>query len=162
LEKAIHQIEQAIKRPKVDSSDDEAQRAISVLQELLGQAQGQLIQNEHEHKRGVSEASDHPRMTSPRDIHAEESLTLDDAENPLQLLARASDLQLSPTGMRRAPKSPVPLSEGPSFMQSTSQGEPGAKSFFVPTRADLDIGPEVDPIELGLVTFDESESLFSL
>jgi hypothetical protein len=33
---------------------------------------GQLIQNEHEHKRGVSEASDHPRMTSPRDIHAEE------------------------------------------------------------------------------------------
>jgi hypothetical protein len=33
LEKAIHQIEQAIKRPKVDSSDDEAQRAISVLQE---------------------------------------------------------------------------------------------------------------------------------
>ncbi|KAJ6153457.1 hypothetical protein N7497_007776 [Penicillium chrysogenum] len=161
LEKAIHQIEQAIKRPKVDSSDDEAQRAISVLQELLGQAQGQLIQNEHEHKRGVSEASDHPRMTSPRDIHAEESLTLDDAENPLQLLARASDLQLSPTGMRRAPKSPVPLSEGPSFMQSTSQGEPGAKSFFVPTRANLDIGPEVDPIELGLVTFDESESLFS-
>ncbi|KAF3024662.1 hypothetical protein E8E15_009727 [Penicillium rubens] len=162
LEKAIHQIEQAIKRPKVDSSDDEAQRAISVLQELLGQAQGQLIQNEHGHKRGVSEASDHPRMTSPRDIHAEESLTLDDAENPLQLLARASDLQLSPTGMRRAPKSPVPLSEGPSFMQSTSQGEPGAKSFFVPTRANLDIGPEVDPIELGLVTFDESESLFSL
>ncbi|CAP74201.1 Pc14g00600 [Penicillium rubens Wisconsin 54-1255] len=161
LEKAIHQIEQAIKRPKVDSSDDEAQRAISVLQELLGQAQGQLIQNEHGHKRGVSEASDHPRMTSPRDIHAEESLTLDDAENPLQLLARASDLQLSPTGMRRAPKSPVPLSEGPSFMQSTSQGEPGAKSFFVPTRANLDIGPEVDPIELGLVTFDESESLFS-
>ncbi|OQD67011.1 hypothetical protein PENPOL_c004G00101 [Penicillium polonicum] len=163
LEKAIHQIEQAIKRPKVDSSDDEAQRAISVLQELLGQVQGQLMQNEHEHghERGFSEASEHPRMTSPRDMHAEESLALDDAENPLQLLARASDLQLSPTGMRRAPKSPLPSSEGPSFLQSTPIGEPSAKSFFVPARANLDVGPEVDPIELGLVTFDESESLFS-
>ncbi|CAI7576865.1 unnamed protein product [Penicillium palitans] len=163
LEKAIHQIEQAIKRPKVDPSDDEAQRAISVLQELLGQVQGQLMQNEHDngHERGFSETSDHPRMTSPRDMHAEESLALDDAENPLQLLARASDLQLSPTGMRRAPKSPPPLSEGPSFIQGTPIGEPSAKSFFVPARANLDIGPEVDPIELGLVTFDESESLFS-
>ncbi|KGO39153.1 Transcription factor, fungi [Penicillium expansum] len=162
LEKAIHQIEQAIKRPKVDStSDDEAQRAILVLQELLGQVQGQLMHNEQEHERGYSEASDHPRMTSPRDMHAEESLALDDAENPLQLLARASDLQLSPTGMRRAPKSPPPLSEGPSFLQSTPIGEPSAKSFFVPAGANLDVGPEVDPVELGLVTFDESESLFS-
>lgn len=122
------------------------------------------MQNEHEHgyERGFSEGSDHPRMTSPRDMHAEESLALDDAENPLQLLARASDLQLSPTGMRRAPKSPPPLSEGPSFIRGTPVGEPSAKSFFVPARANLDIGPEVDPIELGLVIFDESESLFSL
>jgi hypothetical protein len=119
-------------------------------------------EHEHEHERGYSEASDHPRMTSPRDMHAEESLALDDAENPLQLLARASDLQLSPTDMRRAPKSPLPLSEGPSFLQSTPIGEPSAKSFFVPAKANLDVGPEVDPIELGLVTFDESESLFSL
>lgn len=121
------------------------------------------MQNEHDngHERGFSETSDHPRMTSPRDMHAE-SLALDDAENPLQLLARASDLQLSPTGMRRAPKSPPPLFQGPSFIQGTPIGEPSAKSFFVPARANLDIGPEVDPIELGLVTFDESESLFSL
>ncbi|KGO76700.1 hypothetical protein PITC_090540 [Penicillium italicum] len=164
LEKAIHQIEQAIKRPKIDSSgDDEAQRAISVLQELLGQVQGQLMQNEHEHERerDISDASDHPRITSPRGMHAEESLALDDAENPLQLLARASDLQLSPAGMRHAPKSPLPLSEGPSLLQSNPIGEPSARSFFVPARANLDVGPEVDPVELGLVTFDESESLFS-
>ncbi|KAJ5385372.1 hypothetical protein N7517_003283 [Penicillium concentricum] len=163
LEKAIHQIEQAIKRPKVDSSsDDDAQRAISVLQDLLGQVQGQLKQNEHEHENGFSEAPDYPRMTSPRDTHAEESLALVDAENPLQLLARASDLQLSPTGVRRAPRPPMSSSEGPSFLQSSPLGEPSAKSFFVPTRANLDVGPEVDPVELGLVTFDESESLFSL
>ncbi|KAJ5834235.1 hypothetical protein N7447_000261 [Penicillium robsamsonii] len=154
LEKAIHQIEQAIKRPKVSpSSDDDAQRAISVLQDLLGQVQGQLTNNENEHERGLSEVPDYPRMGSPRDIHAEESLALVDAENPLQLLARASDLQLSPTGVRRAPRPPMPPSEGPSFIQSTPLGEPSAKSFFVPTRANLDIGPEVDPVELGLSAF---------
>ncbi|CAI7609663.1 unnamed protein product [Penicillium glandicola] len=169
LEKAIHQIEQAIKRPKVDSSsDDDTQRTISVLQELLCQVQGQLIQNQHEdvhenvHENGFSEVPDHTRMRFPRDTHAEESLALDDAENPLQLLARASDLQLSPVGVRRAPMSPLPPSEGPLFSQSTPQGERSAKSFFVPVRANLDVGPEVDPVELGLVTFDESESLFSL
>ncbi|KAJ5514907.1 hypothetical protein N7463_004459 [Penicillium fimorum] len=149
LEKAIHQIEQAIKRPKVDpSSDDDAKRAISVLQDLLGQFQGHLTHSENEHGRGLAEVPDCPRMASPRDIHVEESLALVDAENPLQLLARASDLQLSPTGVRRAQRPPMQSSEGPSFIQNTPLGEPSAKSFFVPTRANLDVGPEVDPVEL--------------
>ncbi|KAJ5774676.1 hypothetical protein N7457_009572 [Penicillium paradoxum] len=159
LEKAIHQIEQAIKRPRVDSSgDDDAQKAIASLQELLGQVQGQLLHSGN----GLSETPDHPHVPSPRDPHAEESLALDDAENPLQLLARASDLQLSPTGVRQILKSPLPVSGGPpAFIPSTIAEEPSAKSFFVPTRASLDVGPDVDPVDLGLVTFDESESLFS-
>jgi hypothetical protein len=155
LEKAIHQIEQAIKRPKVDASENEdAQRAMTALQELLSQAQGQL-QNED----GFSEAETRG-LPSPHAAH--ESLTLDDAENPLQLLARASDLQLSPTGVRHIPKSPMPLPEAPALFQSTLPAEPSAKSFFVPARVNLDVGPDVDPVDLGLVTFDESESLFSL
>lgn len=110
-----------------------------------------------------SEEPDDPRLPSPRDTQTGESLALDDAENPLQLLARASDLQLSPTGVRNKPNSPLPLSEGAlAFTQSALAGEPSAKSFFVPARAHLDIGPDVDPVDLGLVTFDESESLFSL
>ncbi|KAJ5872031.1 uncharacterized protein N7529_004384 [Penicillium soppii] len=151
LEKAIHQIEQAIKRPKVDASESEdAQRAISGLQELLNQVQGQL-QNDH----GLSETENLHDLPSPHAAH--ESLTLDDAENPLQLLARASDLQLSPTGVRHVPKSPMPLPEA----SVLSSSEPSAKSFFVPARANLDVGPDNDPVDLGLVTFDESESLFS-
>jgi hypothetical protein len=156
LEKAIHQIEQAIKRPKVDASESEdAQRAISGLQELLNQVQGQL-QNDH----GLSETENLHDLPSPHAAH--ESLTLDDAENPLQLLARASDLQLSPTGVRHVPKSPMPLPEASLLFQSTLPSEPSAKSFFVPARANLDVGPDNDPVDLGLVTFDESESLFSL
>ncbi|KAJ5119532.1 hypothetical protein N7448_010201 [Penicillium atrosanguineum] len=156
LEKAIHQIEQAIKRPKVDpEGPDDAQKAISGLQELLTRFQGQL-QNED-----VFESPDRSRnLPSPsRDTSAEESLALDDAENPLQLLARASDLQLSPIGVRHVPKSSLP-SIAP-LPQESSELEMSAKSFFVPARAHLDVGSELDPVDLGLVTFDEAESLFS-
>lgn len=157
VEKAIHQIEQAIKRPKLDpEGPDDAQKAISGLQELLTRFQGQL-QNED-----VSESPDRSRnLPSPsRDTSAEECLALDDAENPLQLLARASDLQLSPTGVRHVLKPSLPsvvLSP-----QKSSDIETSAKSFFVPARAHLDVGSELDPVDLGLVTFDEAESLFSL
>lgn len=163
LEKAIHQIEQAIKRPKLDQpGPDDAQRAISGLQELLTRFQGQL-QNGPD---GFPEASDRARnLPSPRNTSAEESLALDDAENPLQLLARASDLQLSPSGVRHAPpKSPFPPALAPATLpQERSDLEQlSAKSFFVPAKANLDIGPELDPVNLGLVTSGESESLFSL
>lgn len=121
---------------------------------MLSQVQGQL-QNED----GFSETENPRGLPSPQAAH--ESLTLDDAENPLQLLARASDLQLSPTGVRHVPKSPLPVPE-PALFQSTIPTEPSAKSFFVPARVNLDVGPDVDPVDLGLVTFDESESLFSL
>lgn len=128
----------------------------------------------------------HPSIHSPshRDV-PEENLALDDAENPLQLLARASDLQLSPVGVRHVPKSPpmplissVPPSlpqevlvvdrrradrdEGREFDAELDRREQSAKSFFVPARANLDVGDDLDPVELGLVTFDESESLFTL
>ena len=162
LEKAIHQIEQAIKRPKdAPSGPDDAQKAISNLQELLTRFQGQL-QSEPE---DFTEAPKRLRnLPSPRDTNVDESLALDDAENPLQLLARASDLQLSPPGLNRARKSPQPpLATLSTLTHETSRhGDLGAKSFFVPTRAKLDIGPELDPIDLGLVTTDDSESLFYL
>ncbi|KAJ5261451.1 hypothetical protein N7478_012046 [Penicillium angulare] len=158
LEKAIHQIEQAIKRPKVDSADpDDAQKAITGLQELLTQFQGQLQSESDSFLDSRGRAGNLP---SPRDANADESLALDDAENPLQLLARASDLQLSPTGVRRTQKSPQPTLVTPST-QEISTVDSGARSFFVPTTAYLDIGSDLDPVDLGLVTFDESESLFS-
>ncbi|KAJ5709834.1 hypothetical protein N7493_009426 [Penicillium malachiteum] len=160
LEKAIHQIEQAIKRPKVDSSNpDEAQKAIAGLQDLLSQFQGQLQSGSTD---SFTERSDQTRnLPSPRDHNTDESLALDDAENPLQLLARASDLQLSPTGLRRVPKSSQPAIVPSVSQDFSSSVDFGAKSFFVPVRANLDVGSELDPVGLGLVTFDESESLFS-
>ncbi|KAJ5798251.1 uncharacterized protein N7503_007547 [Penicillium pulvis] len=160
LEKAIHQIEQAIKRPKFDvPGPDDAHKVISDLQDLLSRVQGQLASESD----SFAEASERPRnLPSPHDTQVDESLALDDAENPLQLLARASDLQLSPTGLRRELKvPPPPLLAPPTLSPDIVSADSGAKSFFVPARANLDVGPDLDPVELGLVTFDESESLFS-
>lgn len=134
---------------------DEAQKAISDLQELLARFQGQL-QNEPD---GLADGA--RNLPSPRD--GDESLALDDAENPLQLLARASDLQLPPAGVHRLPKTPPVLAVPPAQPVESAASDPfAAKSFFVPARAHLDIGPDLDPVDLGLVTFDEAESLFTL
>ncbi|KAL4923332.1 uncharacterized protein BDV17DRAFT_245929 [Aspergillus undulatus] len=161
LEKALHQIEQAIKRPKTDHPAAEAaQKVISDLQDLLSKTQKQQAQNESE---DFSEDPDHPESHFPRDPNSGESLALDDAENPLQLLARASDLQLSPnhvrdTAMWPSLATPQPT-EGPST--GAESNATAAKTFFVPVKANRDIGPDLDPIEIGLVTLPEAESLFT-
>lgn len=158
LEKALYQIEQAIKRPRSEdaAASDAAHKVISNLQDLLGKAQDQQQVSYSE----TDDFSENPDQThdlpSPRE--QEDSLVLDDAENPLQLLARASDLQLSPAETQKAH---VPLRQQPEISQ-THDHDPGANSFFVPVRASRDVGPELDPIDLGLVTVEEAESLFSL
>lgn len=166
LEKALHQIEQAIKRPKSDGTgSDAAQRIISNLQELLNktqQGQSQQLQSEtDELSEGPEQSNSFP---SPRDINAGDNLSLDDAENPLQLLARASDLQLSPAETRETSRWHPSTSVQPTALprSSLNGNEPSAKSFFVPVRASLDVGPDMDPIDVGLVTSNEAESLFSL
>lgn len=82
---------------------------------------------------------------------------LDDAENPLQLLARASDLRLT-----------TPMSSDHMFTPSTSHKgseldqQSDVHRFFLPIKASLDRGPSYDPIDLGLVTEEEAELLLSL
>ncbi|KAL4877911.1 hypothetical protein BJY04DRAFT_209630 [Aspergillus karnatakaensis] len=162
LEKALHQIEQAIKRPKTDHSGVEAaQKVISDLQDLLNKTQKQQLQSESE---DFSEDPDHPEpLHFPRDSNSGESLALDDAENPLQLLARASDLQLSPKAVRETTTWPSITTPQTAIGPVVSAGgnATAAKSFFVPVKATLDVGPELDPIEIGLVTLPEAESLFT-
>lgn len=89
-----------------------------------------------------------------------DDVALDDAENPLQLLARASDLQLVPPAIARASNSPNSLSSpGTVYMNHPVRG---VDSFFVPIKASLDIGPELDPVDLGLITLEDANNLFSL
>ena len=163
LEKALHQIEQAIKRPRTeDGSASDA--VISNLQDLLSKAHQGQKHASHSETDDISEnLNDSQSHPSPQDMTTDDSLALDDAENPLQLLARASDLQLSPTGRGDVQKLSLPVPQQTSIAKDSHQGhDPGPKSFFIPVRASRDVGPDIDPIELGLVTVDEAESLFSL
>lgn len=127
------------------------------LQQLLSQARGGS--NEPFHISPASSAGALPVIE--RDgagPSTDEHLALDDAENPLQLLARASDLRLT---------SPHSGDIGASTPSSrTFASDRGDKSdvhrFFLPVKANLDQGPDLDPIDLGLVTMEEAEMLISL
>jgi hypothetical protein len=71
-----------------------------------------------------------------------------DAENPLQLLARASDL--SGANLVTLP-----------VVRPATKVDRALKSFFGPFRPSLDNGAEIDPIEMGLVTVEETSALFA-
>lgn len=135
---------------------------IADLQDLLSKAQNQRPQKASEE---VSEDPDQPESSrSPRDSDSGESLALDDAENPLQLLARASDLQLSPNNVRDIATWPSLATPNPmgGSQVSLESNAIAAKTFFVPVRVSRDVGADLDPVEVGLVTLPEAESLFSL
>lgn len=88
----------------------------------------------------------------------EESLAIDDAENPLQLLARASYFH-PPSDRRSRRHSP----QNPRQHDASKQDPESTKvqQFFSQAKVKLDIGEDLDPVDLGLVTMDEAESLFN-
>lgn len=100
-------------------------------------------------------------MISQRPVKPEERLAVDDAENPLQLLARASNLHLSPEsshGMSPAVSHPPAASITDELDPEMRQVE----TFFGTTHFNVDRGEDYDPIDLGLVTEEEAEMLFDL
>jgi hypothetical protein len=109
-----------------------------------------------------SQSSDHeiPRQLEHPGHLIGEHFTYDGIENPLQLLARASDLQdLSPeqSGIH------APTPESRHGLRSDSKVE-AVKHFFSPIKASLDVDgkPNIegfDPINVGLITVEEAEAL---
>ncbi|KAH7363769.1 hypothetical protein BKA65DRAFT_121581 [Rhexocercosporidium sp. MPI-PUGE-AT-0058] len=81
----------------------------------------------------------------------DDNFSVDDAENPLQLLARASDLS--------APTNQASYLSPPRFPGAV--GDQQLRDFFGPFRPSLDVGTDIDPIELGLVTEEEAVILFA-
>ncbi|KAM3512178.1 hypothetical protein MY11210_004166 [Beauveria gryllotalpidicola] len=89
-----------------------------------------------------------------------ESLAVDDAENPLQLLARAS--YFTPSAEERGQRLPQKTRQDIAAASDNSALEYAKlNDFFSITRSDLDIGDDIDPISLGLVEEDEAEMLFT-
>ncbi len=153
LEKAIFQVEEAIKKRKADV--DNSQSTLLHLQKLLDEAQQDRAEPKHIE---VGSPSGSDAANTAKEVVAassDDQLALEGVENPLQLLARASDLRIA---------SPHPLDgEGSTPGSRISGSERSAFSdvhrFFLPMKASLDQGPGLDPIEVGLVTMDEAETL---
>ncbi|ATY63734.1 Zn(II)2Cys6 transcription factor [Cordyceps militaris] len=89
-----------------------------------------------------------------------ESLAVDGAENPLQLLARAS--YFTPSAEERGKRVPPKTRQDAAAASDNSASEHAKlNDFFSITRSDLDVGDDIDPISLGLVEEDEAEMLFT-
>lgn len=186
LEKALHQVEQALRRSR---SGVEAAKVVSDLKALLGPAangllpaagpgqsapssgaeprrasrQSDILLPDASSDAGNSSASDQDaasvphESTPPSQGHvAEESLAVDDAENPLQLLARASDLHVSPKAGADA------ISHPRTHQSRQTEKFSEVERFFKLSQFSLDTGPDLDPVNLGLITLEEADALFNL
>ncbi|KAI9152274.1 Satratoxin biosynthesis SC1 cluster transcription factor SAT9 [Paramyrothecium foliicola] len=178
LDKALFQIRQAVKRAQDGThKTSEDDQVLAHLQSLLGDA-GTDGAASSSHRPGSSVLADTPdsvddEVNSDDDDEAADQigplnvagltqrsqgdLVIDDAENPLQLLARASYIQPSPDSRYgRSPQS-VQISS------VTGRDDPGSDldAFFLPGRAHLDVFEDGDPVSLGLVSEEEADSLFT-
>lgn len=193
LEKALHQVEQAVKRSGASLHGIEATKFVSELKVILGAgsltsaADGDLKTPRTGHARtslaisrrssdnltadasdesGDSSISDHDDMSIPQDSTpsqshvADESLAVDDAENPLQLLARASDMHVSPKPVGELSTVEITHSHKRQRLDKETEKLSEVEKFFKFTQFSLDCGPDLDPIDLGLLTTEEAESLF--
>lgn len=147
LHKSFHHIEDAIRKSKADPSASANTEIIERLQQLLHEAQGGT--------RPMNNGSrvDHIPLSSEGsgDVQSDDQLALDDAENPLQLLARASDLRLG------HPQTP---NQSP-FSTHLGSDRADVHRFFLPMKANPDLGPHLDPVDLGLITTEEAELLMN-
>lgn len=140
----------------VDASEDAAEHS---------SRQGSRSNTQEEEGEGGSTSSgldddedDNDRSMADFVQRTEESLAIDDAENPLQLLARASYFHPGDRRSRNSPQNPK-LHDSSSAKRDPESTK--VQQFFSQAKVKLDIGEDLDPVDLGLVTMDEAESLFN-
>lgn len=191
MEKALYQVEEALKRAGPSVKGTDAERAIAELKAMLaagGEAQlsasgesnkrprlATTCSSEHHDSSSGEEESPGPSRShkgssidrrssvlSQRHVKPEERLAVDDAENPLQLLARASNLHLSPDSSQdQSPGAAASLHPASSVHDDDPEMRQ-VENFFGTTHFNVDKGDDYDPIDLGLVTEEEADMLFDL
>lgn len=177
LDKAVHYIEKAIKTShKTSAEQAEDERSASHLHNLLREAQNLLPKNgasnelspgmqsqtastlsENVHSGLQHEQTAYSASTDPTPRNgADDGFAIDDAENPLQLLARAS--HLTDPQISHSPGGVAPVSL-PSYSELTRDNT--LRTFFGPFRPHLDVGEDIDPVEMGYVTLEDVDLLFA-
>ncbi|KAK7547552.1 hypothetical protein IWX49DRAFT_224471 [Phyllosticta citricarpa] len=172
LAKAIYQVEQALERVKSGRDDQQSRDVAARLQRMLSTVQDLSPASAAGEPGGAAASgnqafasespgagpSEEPASTwpddspasgtaSPSPLSASGDLALNDAENPLQLLAHASDL----SRLRHHVGGAIQVDDG---------NQQGVQAFFGPSKPKLDVSQDMDPIDLGLVTPVEAGELF--
>jgi hypothetical protein len=153
LEKAIYQVEEAIKKRRSDSTNNRT--TLDQLRKLLDENQGD---EEPADSENTPRSSDNTQQVAERDVpgtSSDDQLALEGVENPLQLLARASDLRIA------SPHTIEDIVSTPGSRLTGNEPFSDVHRFFLPMKASLDQGPGLDPIDVGLVTLEEAENLLA-
>ncbi|KAK6853679.1 hypothetical protein PG995_010491 [Apiospora arundinis] len=190
LEKAVYQIEQALRRSSSASDQIQNPEQATELRYLLDRSR-ELLGNRahdggpphthtnHHHQQqpkteqDLADLGPSPHQSSTSSLETprshtdqgssrkveDDQLNLDDAENPLQLLARTSELLSSITAQSQG-AGPSRYPAGPNANRAAASDN-DLQKFFGRFQARLDVGDDLDPIDLGLLTLAEAEALFA-
>lgn len=171
----MFRIEQAIKKSRSQGNQAADDPEVIRLQNLLHEAHEALA--DHAAKDALPSMSmreSGPRVNGQSSYHPDQArqplppvgnpapddnYAVDDAENPLQLLARASDISNSPFQQNHSSNF-IP-SASAQLQPQEPRWKDDLQTFFGPFRPGLDVGEDIDPIDLGLVTFEEVDTLFN-
>ena len=164
LEKAIYQVEQALKRSKNNGVTFDPDTDVD-LRQLINQSQNLAQEQRY---RNISSISHHRNASiptvsdemAPDRGEKPDEIALDNADNPLQLLAMASAMP------NQSPASAVTASPAAAATQTPPHAADSDDSelqmFFGSLTPVLDNSAEIDAVLLGLVTEEEAEGLFKL
>lgn len=175
LDKAIHQVEEAVKRARKSDGQLPNQHA-QALKKLLedSKAADEHSANQHQKNLSVADGYENSAASGTPVLHSEgvnvlrspsphnncdnhpntDDVTVNNANNPLQLLAIASAIP-----DQSSTDSPVANNKVTPDNRSAVEDDE-TYNFFSPITSKLDVGPDLDPIDLGLVTGEEAKVLF--
>jgi hypothetical protein len=182
----VYRIGQAIARTKANGGELEDEQAAVNLQHLLSSTVGLLPRSTIS-----QEPAQSPQMQAPTSMPTHHAITVttspgypthnnvtaspgyplhrsrnnnysvDDAENPLQLLASASDMAVSPPQTLANTHTQAPASSGP-FYPAKEDEDKDLQTFFGRFIPNLDVSEDIDPIDMGFITNGETIALFNL
>ena len=170
LDKAIHQVEQALKRSKGNGVTFDVEKDIDLRRMIQPSPQNEVdgvgLHNGYEQPHHAeyttslkNAAAIYDSSATLDQLEKPDDLALDNADNPLQLLALASSMpNRSPTSII----TPSPAAAASTSDVSDNVDDAVLQLFFSGLTSVLDNLPKYDPVELGLVTTDEAERLFDL
>lgn len=167
LEKAIYQVEQAIKRSKTGGGTFDTDTDVD-LRQLINPSTPAHQHRRQSSSKPMSDPDPLTRtlsepgslgLTQQNPIDEVNGIALDNADNPLQLLAMASAMPAqSPTSVV-TPSPAITLSQIGSHTGETEDRD--LQTFFGSLMPVLDNTRDIDPVELGLVTEEEADLLFA-